>query len=288
MSVMQKCTTYTVIGNIMQRTHFTTAQITSKDGTPISYNKCGAGPGILVLPGALATARDFNGLAHELAQYFTVYTIDRRGRAASGDNKEYSIKKEIEDVEAVRAQTGAEYVFGHSFGGFLALEFARNHKQIKKLVVYEPGISVDGSIAMDWAVSATKYLEQDRPLDAFVEFVRAMNPDSAKAPRWILKRMLPVFIKKTELQQKYALLPGTIREHAEEARLDSTHRNYVEIGADVMLMRGSKINATSPAFEAMTRDISVFQHVTFKKLDHFGPEKDPKAIAKTIYQFVAQ
>ena len=270
-------------------TNFIIKSVQSRDSTVITYRQYGRGPGIIVLPGALATAADFDALAIELGKHFTVYAINRRGRHGSGEQgAQYSIQKEIEDVDAVCQATNAEYIFGHSFGGFLALEYARNRKSIKKVMIYEPGVSVNGSISMEWASAATTYLQQNRPLDAFIEFVRAMNPDSAKAPRSILKMMLLLFIRKAERQQKYALLPGTINEHAEEARLDTTHSRYGDISADVFLMSSGKESAVTPAFKAMQKDFAAWQTKKFSKLDHFGPEKAPKQVAEAVHDFATR
>lgn len=273
----------------MKTLNFVIKSVQSRDGTTIGYRQYGKGPGIIVLPGALAVAKDFDRLAIELGRYFTVYTVNRRGRHGSGgQGVNYSVQKEIEDVEVVQQVTGARYMFGHSFGGFLALEYARRNPVIEEVIVYEPGVSVNNSITMKWAESAMGYLDQDKPLDAFVEFVRAMNPDSAKAPRGVLKIMLLLFIRKTERLQKYELLPIAIGEHAEEARLDNTHLNYKSISANVLLMSGGKENVTFPAFKAMERDFSKWRTQTFAKLDHFGPEKDPRQIAKAVYEFVVK
>lgn len=272
-----------------QSIDFITQSVQSLDGTDISYRQCGAGPGIIVLPGALAVAKDLENLATELGRHFTVYTVNRRGRPGSGEQGlDYSIQKEVNDVDAIQQVTNAEYIFGHSFGGFLAFEYARNRSTIKKVIVYEPGVSVDDSISMDWAEVTTKYLGQNKPLDAFVEFVRAMNPDSAKAPRWILKTMLPLFIRKGERLQKYALLPGTINEHAEEVRLNNTYSNYKDISADVFLMSGSKESVVTPAFKAMEKDFPTWQTQIFSKLDHFGPEKNPYLVAEAVREFAVR
>lgn len=268
----------------------TIEHVISKDKTKISYRAFQSQkPGIIVVPGALTTAEDFDGLSRELSRYFSVFTIDRRGRGSSGSQgDDYSVTKEIEDIEAVKKRTGAVYLFGHSYGGFLSLEFARVHKDIEKLVVYEPGVSIKNSIPMGWAQEAQSYLEKGKSLDAFVAFVRAMNPDSTRGPRWLLKVMLPVFIRKNEREQKYALLNSAIREHAEEARLDSTHLNYQAIKADALIMRGGKINATRVAFDAITRDIPEIHSQIFEKLDHFGPERQPKELARAIEAFIGK
>jgi predicted alpha/beta superfamily hydrolase len=47
-------------------------------------------------------------------------------------------------VLALQAATGASFLVGHSYGGLIALEVARNNKDFNKIAVYEPGVSIDG------------------------------------------------------------------------------------------------------------------------------------------------
>jgi pimeloyl-ACP methyl ester carboxylesterase len=111
----------------LNQQHTAVSSVTSADGTTISYRSTGTGPGLIVVPGALALATDFDPLAAALAGRFTVHTIERRGRGASGPQGDnYSADLECADIEAVRAATGARFVLGHSFGGFLTLEAALN------------------------------------------------------------------------------------------------------------------------------------------------------------------
>src|ERR1700749_2292082 len=125
--------------------------VTSADGTPVEYLTVGSGPPVIVIPGALAVASDLTALAALLAQRHTVHVVQRRGRGGSGPQGErYGIERECEDVEAVRARTGARLVFGHSFGGLVALRAACGSTAFDAVAVYEPGVSVSGSIPVDW------------------------------------------------------------------------------------------------------------------------------------------
>ena len=99
--------------------------VSSSDGTTIAYTSTGAGPGLILVPGALTVAADFAPLAQALADVFTVHVIERRGRGASGpQGEDYSITRECEELRAVQSATGATLVFGHSFGGLVVLEAA--------------------------------------------------------------------------------------------------------------------------------------------------------------------
>ena len=137
----------------MSTTTDTTHTLLSRDGTKISYLGMGSGPSVLVIPGALFMAADYAAFANALAEHFTVHIIERRGRGESGpQGDDYSIAKEREAVLALLQKIGASLLVGHSFGGLVALEVARNNPSLTKVAVYEPGVSIDGSIRpwSDW------------------------------------------------------------------------------------------------------------------------------------------
>ena len=119
--------------------------VLSRDGTRIGYLSVGRGPSVLVLPGVLSMAADYAAFARALSEHFTVHTIERRGRGESGpQGDDYSIVKECEDVLALQAETDAALVVGHSYGGLIALEAARNNTAFSRIAVYEPGVSLTG------------------------------------------------------------------------------------------------------------------------------------------------
>jgi pimeloyl-ACP methyl ester carboxylesterase len=102
-----------------------TPVLTSADGTAVEYLSVGRGPHVIVVPGALAMASDLTAFAELLAERHTVHVVQRRGRGGSGPQGDrYGIERECEDIEAVRAGTGARLIFGHSYGGLVALRAA--------------------------------------------------------------------------------------------------------------------------------------------------------------------
>lgn len=97
----------------------------SKDGTRISYTKRGSGELIITIFGA-TSFKDFFPIkadVKELAKHFTVISFDRRGRGDSLIHSSWSLKKEIEDIEAIiDSNGGSAYLYGHSSGAVIALE----------------------------------------------------------------------------------------------------------------------------------------------------------------------
>lgn len=122
--------------------------VTSKDGTIIGYDVRGSGPAIVLVDGAMCY-REGNSpmpeLAKLLADDFTVYTYDRRGRGESGDVQPYDMQREIEDIEAlVNVAGGAAGLYGISSGAILATYAASAlNDKITKLAVYEAPLVLD-------------------------------------------------------------------------------------------------------------------------------------------------
>jgi pimeloyl-ACP methyl ester carboxylesterase len=151
-----------------------TAMVTSKDGTPIAYDRLGGGPAV-ILTGGMTGRAETRALAEELAAHFTVYNYDQRGRGESGDTAPYAVRREFEDLEAlIVVAGGSAYVYGESAGGALALEAAAAGVAIDKLAVYEVPYGFAGT-QQEWlAYRATldALLAEGRRGDAFAHFMR--------------------------------------------------------------------------------------------------------------------
>jgi pimeloyl-ACP methyl ester carboxylesterase len=108
--------------------------VTSKDGTSIAYEVQGSGPPVILVGGAFVDRSENAPLAGELADGFTVFNHDRRGRGESGDTPPYAVEREFEDLDAVIAEAGGSaHMYGISSGGALALEAAAAGVPIERL-----------------------------------------------------------------------------------------------------------------------------------------------------------
>ena len=129
--------------------------VVSPDKTQIAYTKIGSGPAIVIVDGAFCYRE--NGpsteLAARLAQNFTVFTYDRRGRGKSSDHSPYSIQSEIDDLAAVVDHAGEPvHLVGISSGAALAMQAAASGVPIKKLFLYEPPFISDNGILRSFAI----------------------------------------------------------------------------------------------------------------------------------------
>jgi pimeloyl-ACP methyl ester carboxylesterase len=120
--------------------------VTSSDGTTIAFDRSGDGPAVILVCGG-STDRMANApLAALLAERFTVFNYDRRGRGDSGDTAPYAVEREVEDIDAViDAAGGSAFLYGTSSGAALALEAAASGLAVTKLALWEPPFILDES-----------------------------------------------------------------------------------------------------------------------------------------------
>jgi pimeloyl-ACP methyl ester carboxylesterase len=236
-------------------------------------------------------AADYGAFACALAEHFAVHTIERRGRGVSGpQGHDYSIVKECEDVLAVRAKTDASLLVGHSYGGLVALEVARNRPDFKRIALYEPGVSIDGAMPASWMPGYEKKLAEGRRVDAFVEFTLADAPPRIQRLPAVLLKLIVLMLMSVSKQyrQMLRLLDQNLREWREITRLDNTYLNYSQISADVLLMSGGKSDsrAVDLVVAHLPEALSHADSMVFPNLDHFGIERTaPREVAKAVSDY---
>lgn len=265
--------------------------VASADGTPVEYLSAGRGPHVIVVPGALAMAADMTGFALLLSQQYTVHVVQRRGRGGSGPQGDhYNILRECEDIEAIRAQTGARLIFGHSYGGLAALQAARDSTAFDAVSVYEPGISIDGSTPVDWVDRARREAAAGADFEAFMTFFRGINPDrTGRVPRWLLRVILRRAVPPAEMRQKLALISPTISEYAESGRLDGQLADYKEVNVATQVMRGKggPKSRYAVVLASLAETIPHAETMVFHDIDHVAPEKEPDQVAEAVLRFFA-
>ncbi|NUW43026.1 alpha/beta fold hydrolase [Nonomuraea rhodomycinica] len=180
-----------------------TGQVTSADGTLISYDRCGTGTPVVLVHGAFTdrTHPLLREVAAALSPWFTVYNYDRRGRGGSGDVRPYAVEREVEDLAALLAEAGgsggggpepaigtraggpggsapgeggAVLVFGGSSGAALALRAVTAGLPIGKLALWEPPYHVGPGapdLPADFAERLESLVEEGRPGDAVELFM---------------------------------------------------------------------------------------------------------------------
>lgn len=124
--------------------HFET--VIAKDGTAIACARRGHGPPLVMVHGSAVDHTRWGGIVGGLAEQFTLWMVDRRGRGGSGDAPAYAIEREFEDVAAVLEATPVPArLLAHSYGAICSLEAARLTGRIVSMVLYEPPFRVPGA-----------------------------------------------------------------------------------------------------------------------------------------------
>jgi pimeloyl-ACP methyl ester carboxylesterase len=115
--------------------------VTSADGTRIAYEQYGEGPPLILLHGG-SSPDVWNRIVPRVSEDNTVIVPHRRGVGQSDDSAEYTLERGVADVRAVvDSVTEPPVLFGHSFGGLLAIEAART-ASVRGLIAYEPAVLV--------------------------------------------------------------------------------------------------------------------------------------------------
>jgi pimeloyl-ACP methyl ester carboxylesterase len=169
-----------------------TAFVTAGDGTAIAVFRtvdladAGGGlarPPLLLVHGAAADHTTWRVSGPLLARHRAVWSMDRRGRGASGDGSAYEVGREYDDVAAVAewiaANLGGETavdVVGHSFGGRVALGAALRTRAIRRVVSYEGAPAPAGASYHDRELEdqLRGHLLLGRNEAALVAFLRAV------------------------------------------------------------------------------------------------------------------
>jgi pimeloyl-ACP methyl ester carboxylesterase len=162
-------------------------KVISSDGTSIAFERSGAGPA-LILVDAAGSYRDFRPLrapVERLAEHFTVYLYDRRGRGGSGDTPPYAVEREVDDLAALVAEAGGSaFVYAFSSGGLLALHAAAQGLAIPRLALFEPPIEPTETPAGETPFTAelADLVAAGRRHDAVEHFHRGIGvPDEVMA-----------------------------------------------------------------------------------------------------------
>lgn len=165
----------------------------SRDGTRIAFEKTGAGPALVIVGGALSDRNGGKPLAAALAERFTVYVYDRRGRGASGDTKPYGVDREIEDLDALIEHAGGKaYVYGVSSGAALALHAAAKLGPAKmpRLALFEPPYGQDQRQFDEQKERVHQLVKTGKPGDAAAYFLSAIGipppalEEMKRSPNW--------------------------------------------------------------------------------------------------------
>ncbi|EFH83175.1 alpha/beta hydrolase fold protein [Ktedonobacter racemifer DSM 44963] len=227
---------------------YTISSVISKDGTTIGYRQIGHGPGLIMLHGANVSGSDFTQLAEALADIFTVYLPDRRGRGLSGPfSKAYSIQEEVEDLTALVNKTGAHLLYGVSAGGLISLQAALSLPGIEKIALYEPAILTDGTAHTAWLARFDQEMAEGKVAAALVTCMKGLElggPVMNAMPNWLLESLTNATMKSEDKKAKpeditmRKLAPTLHYDGLLLAEMSGKLESFRAVNAEVLLLVG--------------------------------------------------
>jgi len=256
--------------------------VTSADGTEIAYETHGDGPPLVCLHGD-ATHEYWDPIVPRFAAEYTVVTPDRRARGDSGDHEYvYSLEREVEDVLAVLDSIeGAPVLFGHSFGGLLAIEAARQ-TAVAGLIAYEPAILVG------------EYRERAALADRMAAHVEAGDPETAMKLHVaeVLhdgeSEGLDAWLEAWEAWPEYVdFAETTLRMNYEIERYELDEE--IDVGAPALVLSGTEgPQHLRDSARAVDEALVDGEFVEFDGVSHVGPVEAPERVSEAVGEYLAR
>ena len=275
-----------------------TGTLTSRDGTVIGYRQLGSGPGVVLLHGAGQSSQNFLTLARAMADQFTLYVPDRRGRGMSGSySKHHGLDNEVDDVEALLRETGAHYVFGLSSGAVIALEAALRIPGIAKLALYEPPLETETMTQRAWVSRYERELARGDLAAALVTVLKgtADRTPFRFVPRILLEGGIRLGIRSAGRKPSP---PGVVHPldliatiHYDAivvAEAAGRLERFATLGCEVLLLGGKRSNKSlGAAVDGLAEVLPGARRVTLSRVGHTAADNSgkPELVAAELRSF---
>jgi pimeloyl-ACP methyl ester carboxylesterase len=281
-----------------------TGTVTSKDGTTIGYRQLGHGPGLVLLHGIMESAQSHTELAEELADEFTVYLPDRRGRGLSGpQGAGHGILKEVEDLEALLEKTGANRVFGVSAGAVICLQAALTLTAIERAAIFEPPLLVNGSVSTAFLSRFDEEMAEGKVAAALVTAMKGsqMGPPVFNiVPRGLLERLTKMMTVSEDKKAKpgdvtMTMLASTLHDDFQlSVETEGALESFKGIHSEILLLGGSKSPAyLKVALDALESVLTTASRIELPGLNHGASGNknrggNPERVARELRSFFAR
>ena len=256
-------------------------------GGSLEYRETGSGEPVLLVHGAIL-ADVFDGLLQQPAlAHHRLITYHRRGYAGSSRaTPPFSIEQQAADAIAVLDQVGASraHVVGHSYGGSVALQIARQYpRRVAALVLMEAGVPalspLDAKL-MEGAQHAAQLYAKGDARGAVIHFGNLIAPGSWEAM---------TAAGATAMQEQSVQDAGTFFE-VEMPALRQWQFGLAEAGAQqtpaLLVVGGNSPAGFRAAHTALLRALPRAEEKVIEGVGHELQLQQPQAVADAINVFL--
>lgn len=252
-----------------------------------------AGSGVVVVTASMVTAADYTRFAQKLSAELgrPVHTFNRRGRGESSEQPaDYTLDVDIRDLDAVMKHTSSTDVFGHSFGGAVAIHAART-LPVERLAVYDPAVSVNHSVKADWTTEyerATAAGDDDRALAVLQRGLEAGGAFSSRMPLSMLTLANKLTAGTSVGKQQREMMRTGVREIKAIIAADMPAEPFLELPLETLIIVGEKSPAYFGVACGQIHDVlSGSSYTILPGFGHDGVNRAPDKLITELSEFFA-
>jgi pimeloyl-ACP methyl ester carboxylesterase len=263
----------------------------SRDGTCIDVASLGHGPGIVILHGAGITVQEYKRLATRLSRHFSVHIYNRRGRQGNAAlTGAETVKTDLDDLTAVLETTGSTRIFGHSGGGFVAMQ-AGLHLPVTHIGVYDPAVAVTGcDFPRDFLAPFERALASGDTVRAIAVMGADINRDQAASlPESLQLRLVQAYLHTGIGRRMAQLLPTVAPELHRILDASGPASDYSGITARLLLASGARSAAYfGQICDALAAAVPNAERVVIPRASHNTANIAPESFVQAFAHFYAR
>ena len=241
----------------------------------------------------MVTAADYTRFAQKLSAVLgrPVHTFNRRGRGESSEQPEdYTLDVDIRDLDAVMKHTSSTDVFGHSFGGAVAIHAART-LPVERLAVYDPAVSVNHSVKADWTTEyerATAAGDDDRALAVLQRGLETGGAFSSRMPLSMLTLANKLTAGTSVGKQQREMMRTGVREIKAIIAADMPAEPFLDLPLETLIIVGEKSPAYFGVACGQIHDVlSGSSYTILPGFGHDGVNRAPDKLITELSEFFA-
>ena len=266
------------------------------NGLALHYHVAGSGPVCLVQPGGPGLGWESVRMP-DVEKHLTMVYVEPIGTGASGRLKDeggYTRQRYADDLYGLRSALGLgeTYVLGHSYGGFVALEYALAHgANVRGLVLYDTSPVANAEFVSDAADGANAFALEPwfRAASAERAFVAHTDEDATASWRRGIGLYVANYSGNKEQVDRFAagIHAFVAPTHGKDPAPYDVRARLPEIKAPTLVVVGKRDFVCSPKYAAMLgAGIVGSQLVTLERSGHFGHFEEPNEFAAAVGDFV--